>query len=674
MSARLITIAALLGTSGLMGAPPGFPLGVQQSASIGVAGPAAVDAHGAVYLAYNNSIEKLTSAADIVWQAALVATLSIATLTVDQSGNVYAISYSSASRGAAVISKVNANGTVNPASVTLGPGLGVRGVTVDGSGRLWVTGSTPLGVDHPLATTSSAYQRTLPNNTSLHGFVARLTADGTAIDYATYLAGSSYDIPSAVTVDESGSAFITGNTTSPDFPLTGGIVGGSGAQFLTRLKRDGSGLLYSVVVAQGGGNPAVAADASGDTSVIYEGPHGFNLAHFSPQGVLTFSKTGEGVSADLLSDPVVALDASGNTYVNGLSRGNHPVKNSIAPCGTAFLDVFSPGGDLLQSTWLPAPGAFLNQTAAITIGFNSTVYVLTSAFSQGREWLTALSPDSAAQPLPLACLADAAVYLVPGYGESIGFHRLVAPGITPGEIVSLFGEGLGPEEGVQPSPTLESGYPFQLSGVQVLFDGQPAPLLYVQDAQINAIAPWELTAGGTTKVCVSYNGVLTNCLMELVVQAAPAVFTIDGENAAALNQDGTINSAAHPAPSGTTVSIFATGLGPIAPAAKDGAIVVPPLPGEVLGVAAAIPGYAEGFILYGAIPFTVTYAGPAPFQVAGLSQINLLVPAPFSIPTIPAPDLNCFGAQCRLELSFVAVSLPLSNVTAPFMLYVVSTN
>jgi hypothetical protein len=124
--------------------------------------------------------------------------------------------------------------------------------------------------------------------------------------------------------------------------------------------------------------------------------------------------------------------------------------------------------------------------------------------------------------------------------------------------------------------------------VQILFDGQPAPLIYLQDGQINAVVLWALSAGGMTKACVSCNAVLTNCLIEPVIQAAPAVFTLDGANAAALNQDGTINSAAHPAAAGTTVSIFATGLGPITPPAKDGAVLVPPLPANISDVNAEI--------------------------------------------------------------------------------------
>jgi uncharacterized protein (TIGR03437 family) len=92
-----------------------------------------------------------------------------------------------------------------------------------------------------------------------------------------------------------------------------------------------------------------------------------------------------------------------------------------------------------------------------------------------------------------------------------------------------------------------------------------------------------------------------------------------------VNQDGTINSALHPAPAGSIVAIFATGLGPTIPAFTDGSITQFPLPQSELPVTAnavfvsPIGGVSSS-------PWDVTYYGPAPFQVAGLSQVNLRVP------------------------------------------------
>ena len=161
--------------------------------------------------------------------------------------------------------------------------------------------------------------------------------------------------------------------------------------------------------------------------------------------------------------------------------------------------------------------------------------------------------------------------------------------------------------------------------MEVTFDGTLAPLLWVQAAQINVVAPWRLTPGQTTQVCVAYNGVKTNCLSWPVVQSAPAVFTVDGVYAAALNQDGSINTADNPAAPGSIVSIFATGLGPISPAQADGSLVGLPLPNNVLPVGVEAQ-WASGIPFHpGLATFDVTYAGPAPFLVAGVSQINFRI-------------------------------------------------
>ncbi|HLK47282.1 MAG TPA: hypothetical protein VKT49_04055 [Bryobacteraceae bacterium] len=201
--------------------------------------------------------------------------------------------------------------------------------------------------------------------------------------------------------------------------------------------------------------------------------------------------------------------------------------------------------------------------------------------------------------------------------------------IAPGEMVSLFGQGLGPAEGVQPTVTLNSGLPTELANVQVTFDGKPAPLLYVQDSLINAVVPWSLRVdvglgpfgGTTTEICVVYIKAMSNCLERSVNNVAPGVFTADGVHAVALNQDGSLNSVKNPAKSGSTVSIFATGLGPISPGQPDGSIVKSPLP---MNLVQWNVGYLSGTLQTGSF-FTqieVTDQGPVLFEPAGVSQIS----------------------------------------------------
>jgi uncharacterized protein (TIGR03437 family) len=294
-----------------------------------------------------------------------------------------------------------------------------------------------------------------------------------------------------------------------------------------------------------------------------------------------------------------------------------------------MLAVIGPDGSLLQSTYIPGG---VGGTPLIAAGANSIVFLMDAAqpstftpsqtgpfapvtppnSSMGTEFLWRLSPNANAPTVSLACL---------GNGASYASDNGAAP-IAPGTLISLFGNGLGPAQGIATEATAQNPYPTQAAGVEVTFDGKSAPLLWVQDEQINAVAPWSLTPGQTTQVCVSYQGITTNCLTWPVDKASPGVYTLDGVHAAALNQDGTLNSADNPAPVGSIVSIFTTGLGPIVPVQTDGDLIGLPLPANVLQpVVQAI----QLVPLFGAT-FTsleVTFAGPAPFLVAGITQINI---------------------------------------------------
>jgi len=260
-------------------------------------------------------------------------------------------------------------------------------------------------------------------------------------------------------------------------------------------------------------------------------------------------------------------------------------------------------------------------------------------------YLWSLSPNANAQTFPLACLGNAATYQT-------------GP-IAPGGLVTLFGSGLGPQQGVQPQATLQSPFPTQAANVEVTFDGTPAPLLWVQNAQINVVAPWSLTPGQTTQICVICSGAKTNCLTWPVVQTSPAVFTSDGVHALGLNQDGSVNSASNPAALGSIVSVFATGLGPITPPLADGTVVGNPLPTNVLPIAVAFTVENPPFGVTISNPFEVTYAGPAPYLIAGASQINFKLGPPAN-----QNDLYTYTGQQNINLF-----LP-STLSQSFAVYV----
>jgi uncharacterized protein (TIGR03437 family) len=529
-------------------------------------------------------------------------------MAVDSSGNAYL-------GGENLIGKLNSSGTAMVYTTSLPDGYLISALALDSSGHAYVTGWSG---DPQLPTTPGAFQPVAPNTNS-HGFVVKVSADGSAFIYATYLAGSTVDLAKGVAVDSSGTAFIRGITESADFPVTPGAYqtsggGQNGVPFLTRLSSDGTHLLYSTFLGNAGDQAqAVAADANGNALVAVRTVNGpVNLIQLNPQGTaVNFTKTLPPVNFPANGE-ALTIDANGNGYLAAVTAsGNYPVKDSLMACGSLVMTVVDASGNLSQSTYLGgATDTTDTGVNAVALGPNSTVYVAgPDAAGTGLVTLARLSPNSTAQPVPLACVANAGSF-EPG-------------GISPGELVSLFGQGLGPAQGAQPADA-KTGFPNTLAGVQVTFDGIAVPLLYVQDGQVNAIAPWSLTPapGKTTQICVSYNSANTNCIQRTVVQAAPGVFTFDGTHAAALNQDGSINSANNPAKPGSIVSIYATGLGAITPSQGDGSVVGLPLPKNSVPV---FGGTFMGGIIFSVVPMTPQYAGPAPFEVAGVSQINLTV-------------------------------------------------
>jgi uncharacterized protein (TIGR03437 family) len=413
-------------------------------------------------------------------------------------------------------------------------------------------------------------------------------------------------------VDASGGAFAAGSTAA-------------NTSFLTRLLPDGSpGFTASLPAANSG--IQVAVDPQG-AAVVYSGGGSTQpgiLRRFDAAGAVTSSM-------EVLPGtfPNLAIDATGNIHVTGSAANLTRVRNSLATCGLDMLAVIAPDGSLLQSTYIPGG---VGGTPLIAAGSNSSIFLVDSAqpatftpsqtgpfavkppnTSTGTEFLWRLSPNANAPTVSLACLGNGASYVSNGG----------ATPIAPGTQISLFGNGLGPLQGYAPQATAQNPYPTQAAGVEVTFDGKPAPLLWAQDTQINAVVPWSLTPGQKTEVCVSYQGMKTNCLTWPVAAASPGVYTLDGVYAAALNQDLTVNTADNPAPVGSIVAIFTTGLGPIMPVQTDGHLIGLPLPANVLQPVVQViqPGIPP---IGTTITNTeVTFVGPAPFLVAGVTQINI---------------------------------------------------
>jgi uncharacterized protein (TIGR03437 family) len=191
--------------------------------------------------------------------------------------------------------------------------------------------------------------------------------------------------------------------------------------------------------------------------------------------------------------------------------------------------------------------------------------------------------------------------------------------VSPGEIVAIFGQSLGPANLALTSFDANGHMQTLIAGTQVTFDGLPAPLLYTSNGTTAAIVPYEIGGENTVAFQISRDGQISNPVDLPVVAASPGIFSLDASGSgpgAILNQDYSLNSTANPAQAGSIIVVYGTGGGPTNPAAGDGAIT-----------ATATPLINNVSVQVGGQPATVLYAGNAGGEVAGVMQINLQLPA-----------------------------------------------
>jgi uncharacterized protein (TIGR03437 family) len=212
---------------------------------------------------------------------------------------------------------------------------------------------------------------------------------------------------------------------------------------------------------------------------------------------------------------------------------------------------------------------------------------------------------------------------------------------APGQLLSLFGAGLGPQTGISGFAAGQTSLPTSLANVQVTFDGLPAPLLYVSSGQINVQVPFEVAQNASTVMTVSI-GPDSVTRMFAVASSNPSVFldmsvSVAGCDlsyvgdvvfaAVALNSDGSRNSCANPAKPSTSVTIFLNGVA--AKLGGTGSITGPnpdPFSSQV-DVRSDMVSLAAGPLF------------PAPGMIAGISQLSVQLPA-ISVPGLRAVSLG----------------------------------
>lgn len=275
------------------------------------------------------------------------------------------------------VAKLSADGSVLIYSTYLGGSADDAALIgpTDSGGHVYAEGFTS-STDFP--TTAGAFQRTYGGGAD-DAFVTKLKADGSGLIFSTYLGGSGDDLGFDGTIDHFGNAYITGVTSSTDFPTTPRAFqpaygGGDADTFVTKLKQDGSGLVYSTYLGGSGheeprdltvdvfGNAYVPGFTNSNDFPITSGAFQTSFAGGNWDGYVTkFNRTGSGVvystylggSGDDFAG-AIRVDRLGNAYVPGQTSST-----DFPTTANAFQSSYGGGNSDAFATKLNAKGAGL---------------------------------------------------------------------------------------------------------------------------------------------------------------------------------------------------------------------------------------------------------------------------------------------------------------------------
>ncbi len=280
----------------------------------------------------------------------------------------------------AFVAELNAAGTGLTYSTYLGGNNGMtwgNDIAVDSAGNAYVTGGTS-STSFP---TQNALHASLAGNAN--AFVAEVAAGGASLVYSTYLGGSNYDYGASIVVDSAGDAYITGTTHSSNFPTHNPLQSsyqGGGDAFVAKVGPNGTPLVYSTYLGGSGADSGygIAVDSAGNAYVTGStsstnfpthaplqasnaGSTDAFVAKINPAGsALVYSTYLGGSNTDEASSIVV--DSAGNAYITGsTSSTNFPLQSALQTSNAGGADAFvarlnAAGSLLLYSSYLGGSG------------------------------------------------------------------------------------------------------------------------------------------------------------------------------------------------------------------------------------------------------------------------------------------------------------------------------
>jgi len=412
-----------------------------------------------------------------------------------------------------------------------------------------------------------------------------------------------------------------------------------------------SGATIGVLNTTLNGSGWLTATASGNTVTITA--NGTQLPQGSYAGVVTVIVPGAGnsplyipVTLTVGAAPSLSLSSSTLNFSAQLGTtisGSQTVQVTSTGANVPFNAAFTPGTGGAFATVTPASGT---TPGTLTIALNPAVINTLTAGSYSGT-VNVSSPNIAGSGQSIKVNLTLAAGTTPAI-TSINNAASLQPvnAVAPGEVVSIFGTNLGPAtpaNGTQFTLTPQGTVPTTLAGVTVMFNNVAAPLLFVNQTQINAIVPYEMASFSTATVTVQFAGSTSATLQVQIVPTQPAIFSLSqggSGQGAILNSNATVNGTNNPAAKGSIISIYATGEGQIVPAGTTGCVTpgVQPFPKPV-----ATPIN----VTIGNLPASVSYAGEAPTLVCGVMQINAAIPA--SVGSGPQPIVLTVGTASNTQ-------------------------
>ncbi len=301
---------------------------------------------------------------------------------------------------------------------------------------------------------------------------------------------------------------------------------------------------------------------------------------------------------------------------------------NAAPVGAGDTTITIRGAHLFKASVVKANTTDLTATW-ISTGVMLAVIPKAMLNAQGTLNVTVLnSPQPASNQLPFTVTAPGPQIQTIVNAASFAVSS-AKPAIAPGEIISIFGSGLGPSTAITATP-INNAFPTTLGtpAATVEFEVNntwvAAPLIFIQANQINCQAPFTIPIGTDLNMRVTYNAIVSSNFKYDGVAADPGLFTVDSSGrgqAAALNYaDSTfsLNSANNAVAKGGLLILYLTGGGAINPL---------PNPEGTLSGTSPLPVLTNTpSVTIGGDAASVVSATAVPGALGGLTQLNVTVP------------------------------------------------